>query len=192
MEKVSIKIADILLRKHYIEKPMYNIYRYGMQMVLEIGVSFITSIVICCLCKKVVEGIIFFAVFIPLRSFLGGYHMKSYVACYLLSCATLTVALWMGSFEIKYGISWLILVISIIIVLFEAKRERLKDIEGEYFYPRICVILISVLVAGFVFTILSTYSKLFLLSCTTFLVAMSKLLENMSNRFRKLKDQQGK
>ena len=80
MEKLSIRIADLLLEKQYIEESMYNIYQYGMQMALEIGLSFITSIFICCIWRKIAEGIIFFAIFIPLRSYLGGFHMKSYRA----------------------------------------------------------------------------------------------------------------
>ena len=40
MEKLSIRIADLLLKKQCIEESMYNIYQYGMQMTLEIGLSF--------------------------------------------------------------------------------------------------------------------------------------------------------
>ena len=69
MEKLSIRIADLLLEKQYIEESMYNIYQYGMQMALEIGLSFITSIVICCIWRKIAEGIIFFAIFRNTRSF---------------------------------------------------------------------------------------------------------------------------
>ena len=34
MEKLSIRIADLLLEKQYIEESMYNIYKYGMQIAL--------------------------------------------------------------------------------------------------------------------------------------------------------------
>lgn len=52
MKKISIRIADLLLRKHHIEESMYNIYQYGLQMTLEIGCSFITSIIVCCIWGK--------------------------------------------------------------------------------------------------------------------------------------------
>lgn len=184
MERLSVKIVDILLKKHYIEESMYNIYKYGMQMTLEVGFSFITSVVICCLCDKVAEGVIFFTVFIPLRSFLGGFHMKSYKACYLFSCLTLIIALWISSFEVEYGISWLILSISIMVVFFEAKWERSRDMEGRHFYPRVCLTLFFILVAGVIFTILDASPKLFLLACTILLVAGSKLLENTCERLK--------
>lgn len=179
MEKLSIRIADLLLKKHYIEESMYNIYQYGMQMALEIGLSFITSVVICCIWGKIVEGIIFFVIFIPLRSYLGGFHMKSYRACYICSCVTLVAVLALSTLEPHFYISWLILSISVIMVFLEAKKEKMKDAEGRLFYPRICLIILMILIIGLAFTILGSSSKLFLLACTNLLVAVSKLLERI-------------
>ena len=69
MEQLSIKIANILLRNKYIEEAMYSVYQYGIQMAFEVGCSFIMSIIICCACGQMIDGIIFFGVFIPLRSY---------------------------------------------------------------------------------------------------------------------------
>ncbi len=179
MEKVSIKIADILLKKHYIEESMYNVYQYGMQMALEIGFSFITSIVICCLWGKIVEGIIFFAVFIPLRSFLGGFHMKGYMACYICSCVTLIIVLGLSSLAPDYFVSWPILVISIAVIFFEAKKECVQSEDGKHFYPIICLFILVILIMSAVLTALGSFSLLFLLACTNGLVAASKLLERI-------------
>lgn len=179
MEKLSIRIADLLLKKHYIVESMYNIYQYGMQMALEIGLSFITSVVICCIWGKIVEGIIFFVIFIPLRSYLGGFHMKSYRACYICSCVTLVAVLALSTLEPHFYISWLILSISVIMAFLEAKKEKMKDAEGRLFYPRICLIILMILIIGLAFAILGSSSKLFLLACTNLLVAVSKLLERI-------------
>lgn len=179
MEKLSIRITEFLLKKQYIEESMYNIYQYGMQMTLEMGFSFITSVFICCMWGKIIEGIIFFVIFIPLRSYLGGFHMKNYRTCYICSCITLVAVLGLSSFEPYYYISWFILSISIIMIFIEAKRERMKDAEGRHFYPKICMIILIILIIGIAFTILGSSSKLFLLACTNILVAVSKLLERI-------------
>lgn len=179
MKKISIRIADLLLRKHHIEESMYNIYQYGLQMTLEIGCSFITSIIVCYIWGKVIEGILFFVIFIPLRSYLGGFHMKSYWACFICSLVTLIAVLGLSPFAPKYYISWLILGISIVMIFFEAKKEKMKDAEGRYFYPKICVIILLILITGIVFTALHSSSKMFLLACTNALVAASKLLERV-------------
>lgn len=157
---------------------MYDIYQYGMQMALELGFSFITSVVLCCIWGKIVEGIIFFAIFIPLRSYLGGFHMKSYRSCYICSCVTLVTVLGLSSFKPDYYTSWIILSISIIIIFFEAKGEKLRDEEGIHFYYKICIIILVILIIGIIFTVWRFSSGLFLLTCTNKLVAVSKLLEN--------------
>ena len=177
MEKLSIKMANLLVKKKYIEEKMYSIYQYGLQMALEIGCSFITSIIICCLWGKVIEGIIFFVVFIPLRSYLGGFHMKSYWLCYICSCISLIVILWMSSFTPNFLISWLILCGAITIIFIEAKKAKLRDVEGKHFYPKICGLIVLVLIMGGVFSVGGYSSKVFLLACTSTLVAFSKLLE---------------
>lgn len=177
MEKLSIRITNLLLGKQLIEKSMYSIYQYGMQMALEIGFSFITSAIICYIWGKVVEGLIFFLIFIPLRSYLGGLHLKSYKACYICSCITLVAILGLSNFEPAYYISWLILSISTIMVFFESIIEKKHDAEGRYYYRKICTVIIIILVAGIAFTVAGHWSKLFLLACTCALVAISKLLE---------------
>lgn len=178
MERLSIRIADLLLREQYISEERYSIYQYGMQVALEIGCSFISSILICCLWGKVVEGMIFFAAFIPLRSYLGGIHMKSYWACFVCSCASLIGILLLVDFlEVSYYISWIILGISFCVILLAAQKERKKDRDGKHFYPRIGIIIFLTFMAGIICTVFAYPSKLFLLACTDALAAFSKLLE---------------
>lgn len=95
----------------------------------------------------------------------------------MCSCITLIVILGLSTFEPYKYISWLILLISMVMIFLEARREKTKDAEGKHFYPVICVISMMIFVIGIVFTILGSSSKLFLLACTSSLVAASKLLE---------------
>ena len=105
--------------------------------------------------------------------------MKSSWACFICSLVTLIAVLGLSPFAPKYYISWLILGISIVMIFFEAKKEKMKDAEGRYFYPKICVIILLILITGIVFTALHSSSKMFLLACTNALVAASKLLERV-------------
>lgn len=179
MEKISVRIAKLLLSKHFIEESMYSIYQYGMQMALEIGFSFITSMIICYIWGKVIEGIIFFSIFIPLRSYLGGFHLKSYKSCYICSCVTLMVVLGLSDLEPDYYISWLVLSISTIMMFFESQIEKMYDAEGRYFYCKINIIIIIIIAEGIFFTVAGYSSKLFLLACICALVAISKFLERL-------------
>ena len=69
--------------------------------------------------------------------------------------------------------------IAAIVVFLEAKKEKIKDAEGKYFYPKICVIILAILLIGIIFTAMGSSSQLFLLACTDILVDASKLLERM-------------
>lgn len=177
MEKISIRVADILLKKEYIEHSKYSIYQYGIQMMLEVGCSFITSAIICCFWGKIIEGLIFFGIFIPLRSYLGGFHMKSYGACFICSCVTLVSILGLSTFYIASYISWTILGLSATFVYLQAKREKQQDEDGRYFYPKICIIIVVLLIIAVIFSLLNFSSELFVLACTNALVAVSKLFE---------------
>lgn len=178
MEKISMKIADILFRNDYIEDSMYSIYQYGMQVALEIGCSIFVSIIISCLLGMPIEGFIFFAVFIPLRSYLGGFHMKSYWTCFICSCVTLvSVLLLVKYITPNIYISWVIIGASVLTIMYEAKRDKKLDEEGKYFYSKIHIIVIATLVACIICSVFNAFSKLFLLACTCTLVAISKILE---------------
>lgn len=175
MEKLSMKITDLLVRKNCIEQSMYSIYQYGTQMLLEIGCSFLTSILICGMCGMLVEGLIFFAVFIPLRSYLGGVHMKSYWACFLCSVTALVGILALVRFLAPGElVSWTLLLVSSLGIFLEARADS-RDEEGRHFYPRICMLILAILMAGTVFWVFREFSKLFLLACTAALAAVSKL-----------------
>ena len=178
MENLSIRLANLLLKKHCIEESMHSIYQYGLQMILEIGCSFITSIIICCLCGMIVEGIVFFSIFIPLRSYLGGFHMKSYGACFICSSVTLMgILVLVKLFSPSPIVSWMLLIVSMTIILWKAQKEKVLDGEGRYFYPKIFVISVVVIMICIAFSILGDYSMLFLLACTNALIATSKIME---------------
>ena len=78
MEKIANKIAQILVRENMIDGSMLEIYQYGLVRMLEIGGAVFTSFLICLSMGMMKEGLIFFAFFIPLRSYLGGVHLKKY------------------------------------------------------------------------------------------------------------------
>lgn len=177
-EQKSIKIANILLRNKYIEEAMYSVYQYGIQMAFEVGCSFIMSIIICCACGQMIDGIIFFGVFIPLRSYLGGFHMNSYWACFICSSTVLVGILLLVRFcNPNPIVSWIMLIFSVVIIVWKAKKASEVDEEGQHYYPRICIIVVGILFVSIIFFAISKFSLLFLIACTNVLVVISKFLE---------------
>lgn len=87
MEYLSHKLTDYILKKEIIKQDSYDIYQYGFQCFLEISVSTICSIVIALLLHMLPECL--FLLFIPMRSFSGGLHLKTYFSCFLASIIVL-------------------------------------------------------------------------------------------------------
>lgn len=180
MEKVSERITKLLLEKNYIEQSMYEVYKYGIMMLFEVMLSFITSIFVCCIMGMFLEGIIFFALFIPIRSYLGGLHMKSYVACFLCSGITMTLILILVKYlKLEPMISTIVLTICEILIIFLATKERKKNAVGKEYFKKICYISMITECIGMVLFIYGGNRILFLITCTIVLATISKLCENL-------------
>ncbi len=89
MEHLAKKLTEYILKKEIIAEDSFEIYQYGFQCFLELSASTICSIVIALFLGMIPECIFFFLLFIPMRSFGGGLHMKTYFACFIGSCLIL-------------------------------------------------------------------------------------------------------
>ena len=86
---LSKKLTDYIFEKGIITEESHEIYQYGFQCFLELSVSTICSIIIALFLHMIPECLFFFLLFIPMRSFGGGLHMKTYFACFIGSCLIL-------------------------------------------------------------------------------------------------------
>ncbi len=73
-----------------ITEELTEVYEYGFQCFLEFSLSTLCSIIIAIFLNMLPECLFFFLIFIPMRSFGGGVHMKTYLACFIGSCLLLT------------------------------------------------------------------------------------------------------
>lgn len=93
MEHLAKRLADYICEKEIITEEMTEIYQYGFQCFLELSVSTVCSIIIALFLGMLPECLFFFLLFIPMRSYGGGLHMKTYFACFIGSCLILTASL---------------------------------------------------------------------------------------------------
>lgn len=93
MEHLSVILTDYILKKGIIDKKSYEIYQYGFQCFLEVSTSTICSVIIAVLLHMLPECLFFFLLFIPMRSFSGGLHLRTYFSCFIGSCLILTSTL---------------------------------------------------------------------------------------------------
>lgn len=184
MEKLAEKMAKMLLREQVIGDSMLEIYQYGFLRMFEIGSAVITGFLICLIMGMLKEGIIFFAFFVPLRSYLGGFHLGKYWQCYIMSCFTLWLVLAVTrSASLDISVSFGVIVTASIGIGLEAKLERKRQESKGYSFIVWAVLLVLLTVAG-IGMIQKKQSLLVLLCCVTIVVLASKVLEQIL-RYRK-------
>lgn len=182
MEKIATKLTDLLIENNVINNSMYEIYQYGFLRMLEIGGAFLTGVVICFGMGMLKEGVIFLIFFAPLRSYLGGIHLKNYWQCYILSCLVLTLVLLITKYvTFNPYITCGLIMLGTIGMGIEAYKEYRRQ-RNKVYSIIICAVLSVILLVSF-FCFKGGYdSILVLLSCIVILVFISKLIEQLRNR----------
>lgn len=174
MEKIAEKLARKLLRENLISESMVEVYQYGIVRMLEIGGAVLTGFVICLCMGMLKEGIIFFLFFVPLRSYLGGFHMEKYWHCYIMSCFTLIAVLAVTKYvSLDMRVSAGLVIAASIGIGLEAAWERKKGGNKIYAIVVWVVLILLLAVTGFCVA-WELASTLVLLCCITVIVLISK------------------
>lgn len=179
MEKISKKLADYVIQKGTIEEEEREIYEYGFsiatEMLLCILVCFSTSMIL----HTFVEGILFFAIFIPLRSYAGGLHLNNYWSCFSLSCLTFFIIMMLGKYlEFPIYIALIIFFLLEIVVYNLYPVENINRIvdadEDKQFKKRLKQFLIMDGTLAIVFAIVgwSKYLQTFMFTLVMIVVTM--------------------
>lgn len=164
MERLSIAITNYILKKEVISKEDYEIYLYGFQSFLELFLNLLCSLCIAAFLNMEVECLLFFLLFIPLRSFNGGLHLKSYYSCLIFSCATMTVILLIVKYySLKAPVSFLLYFVFMVLIKLTGAVDHpnrpVDTDENQTFTQKTDrTLFISFLVAlGFLFLNLENY-----------------------------------
>lgn len=180
MEKIADRIAQMLIRERIIDNSMLEIYQYGLIRMLELGGAVLTSLLICLGMGMVKEGIVFFAFFIPLRSYLGGFHLQKYWQCYIMSCLTLLAVLVITRFvaldmRVSVGI-----ILSASLGIGLAAKAGQKTAESEKYAWVVWGVLAVLLAVTGICLICEWESVLVLLCCVTAIVLVSNVAAPIS------------
>lgn len=86
-------LTEYVIKKGVINKDEQDMYEYGFTLALEMGISILICLFIANAMHMFVEAILFFIIFIPIRSYAGGLHLKHFISCLCLSCLTFSAVL---------------------------------------------------------------------------------------------------
>lgn len=187
MEYLALKLTNYILKKGIIDKKSYEIYQYGFQCFLEVSASTLCSIIIALLLHMLPECLFFFLLFVPMRSFSGGLHLKTYLACFIGSCLILTSTLLaVKYFTLPLTISFVLYAFAVIFILFigpvNHPNREVSSQDNIVFTRRTYFTLFISFVVGIIFLATKNERYMFLQSIIFMFVAITALIGNHINK----------
>ena len=142
MDKLAGKLTDYIVNKGMIDEADYDTYKYGFLVAVEKAMFGICCLIFALILGMVIEGILFFTIFIPLRSYAGGLHFEKYGSCFIMSCLIFLAALLTVKFF--HIPTYILLPLSILLIFaiyflypVENPNRPVDSDEDEYFRKRL-------------------------------------------------------
>lgn len=180
MERIAKKLTAYIIGKGIVAESEEKIYFYGFQMGLELIFNLSVSILIAIKMDMLPQAAIFFIVFIPIRSYAGGFHFEKYLHCFILSVVTyvgvlelsqiLTIA---GEIHVVADVVFLILVWYFFPV--QNIHRMIDEDEKRYFSKKLQQILVADFVLIIVLLVLKKEDLLAVVSLTLVLIVVSMI-----------------
>ena len=180
MEKIAKRLTAYIIGKGIVAESEEKIYLYGFQMGLELVSNLIVSILIAIKMDMLPQATIFFIVFIPIRSYAGGFHFDQYLHCFILSVVTYVGVLELsqiltitGEIQIIADIVLLLLVRYLFPV--QNVHRIIDEDEKHYFSKKLQWILAAVFALVIVLFFLKKERLLAVVSLTLVLIVVSMI-----------------
>jgi len=156
--KLAHMFCNYLCRSNIVSYELYDVYVYGMELVL----SFLTSTVLI-LCIGIISDaltitLVHLLVFILVRRFTGGYHANTYIKCKIITVGTyVAVLIFSRVIDINILCYTILAVIGLITISkwgpVENPNKPLNEDEKRSHRRRAIVLFVIFVVCGSVFTI---------------------------------------
>ena len=187
MERLSIVLTNYIMEKGVISEESYDVYLYGFQSFLELFFNIICSILIAVVLHMEIECLLFFLFFVPLRSFNGGLHLKSYYSCLIFSCMTMTYILLLVKYiSLSSTISFSLFIILLIAVKltgsFDHPNRPVDEDENAIFIKKTNLTFLLSFLAAIVFLIFQLDRYLLLETLTYLLVFITLVISKLKLR----------
>lgn len=186
MEKVANVLTDYVIQKGVVDEEDRKIYEYGFTITIEVGLFVLFCLFITIYLHMFMEGILFFVVFTPLRSYAGGLHLEKYHSCFILSCLTywgILLIVRFIHFPVWFSaIALFVLEIAVYVLYPVENINRKVDLEEDrYFRKKLKLYLLMDMVIAAICIIFNNNRALFLMANTFFMVVITMLIGKYKN-----------
>lgn len=160
---ISSKAACFLCNED--DEETFELYEYAIYIVLSAILHIITIILLSLCFSMLIEGVVFYASFISIRKFAGGYHAKNSTRCYLFSIVSSIIILY--SIALINSInSCVVMIVLTVIELFcvvlifmisplDTENNPLNSNEKKVYRKNACIISIGVFLLSLLFIVLN-------------------------------------
>lgn len=185
------KIVNLFLQHQLnmesIQKEDVSVYRYGYTLMLEGIVNMFVALLIAILLEEVKVFFCFFLLFMPLRSFCGGYHAKKAWQCVVLSNTVVVLASILSKQLEFSNIVAVVLEIICFLVIFifspvESKNKKLSEKEKKYYKIYAIGILVFEIILESIFFIVQWKRLVYLVVLVHLIQAVSLVAAVLENR----------
>lgn len=181
MEKIYDTLAQYVIKNADYGKSDYIRLKYGFQVGLEMIICILVSTLIAFGLDMYVENVLLICVFISLRTYGGGLHLKGFIPCLICSNCILAGILLISKYYL-FPLS-IILIIETSCSLYMyivgpigTKNKILDDTEKYYFGTKLKNRVLGINVLNVTLILLGYYKYAMIIVLTLFAVCVSMLL----------------
>ena len=136
-----------------------NWLKYGIEITVSSLLSLLIILTISVVANRLIVGVVFLSVFVPIRQFVGGYHADTYLKCNLTFTICYLLILLLHQYD-GIPLIWHLLILfselAIVAVLAPVKNRH-KPIRSKGHYYRCKVISVALFISFSIVGILLTY-----------------------------------
>lgn len=134
IEKLATKFVEFQRGFEIIQDDDINVYKYGYTLIIEVILNVALSLIVGAFLGQIKEVIFFLCMFIPLRSFCGGYHADKTWKCIVLSNLVVVAAIAMAKIMLYFDVLQAIKIIgmiasALVIILLSPIENKNKEIN---------------------------------------------------------------
>ena len=186
MKRIAEGLTDYVIQNGMVKEEDRELYEYGFMITLEAGLFVLFSLFVSLYLHMFREGILFFLIFAPLRSYAGGLHLDKFHSCFVLSCLTFSgILLIVRYIYIPIQFSFIGLLISEVAVYalypVENINREVDSKENNFFKGKLNSFLIIDLLIALIFVVLKKECYVFLISTTFFMIVVTMILGKYKN-----------
>lgn len=195
IQKIVDKIVTKQIENKTILEEESNIYRYGYFLMFEVIINIILSIVIGAIFKDIKTVVVFLLVYIPLRTYSGGWHANKLWKCTIISNLIVVGVEFFANYLTRYIIvTHIISMVPICMILIFAispvdmESKPLSEDEKKVYRKKVSKIMVIHIFILAVFVLLKSKKSIIVFEYTYLLQVLMLIIEKIRRKDIRKKD----